>query len=229
MKKMLEYQKLDIELGKLKKSKLNSVDKANLNKLKSYIVEFQNKGFKLEDNAKELIDNYEKLKEQYNANLEKVQKLTSTSMKDVSIDKVDNILYQINSLSSELFMLDRNINGIQAKIKESLKNFESIKYKIGVAKEKYNECKVKCEKEEETFAPKMKEIESKMKELEKELSPELFAKYKSAKADKAFPVYVPLDNGHCSGCRVELPTAKINKLKTDGTIVCECHRVIYNK
>ena len=70
---------------------------------------------------------------------------------------------------------------------------------------------------------------SKMKAMEKDLSPDLFAKYKSAKADRAFPVYVPLDNGHCSGCRVEIPTAKINKLKAEGTIVCECHRVIYNK
>ncbi|MGN0961765.1 MAG: C4-type zinc ribbon domain-containing protein, partial [Christensenellales bacterium] len=37
-------------------------------------------------------------------------------------------------------------------------------------------------------------------------------------------------NGHCSGCRVEIPTAKINKLKAEGTIICEqCHRIIYNK
>jgi len=26
-----------------------------------------------------------------------------------------------------------------------------------------------------------------------------------------------------------LPTSRTNKLKTEGTIVCECHRIIYNK
>jgi 16S rRNA U516 pseudouridylate synthase RsuA-like enzyme len=49
MKKMLEYQRLDMELNKLKRSSLNSTDRANLSKLKSYIVDFHNKGFQLED------------------------------------------------------------------------------------------------------------------------------------------------------------------------------------
>ena len=64
MKKMLEYQKLDMELNKLKKSSLNSSDRANLEKLKGIIVEYHNKGFQLESGAKSLIDEYAKLKDQ---------------------------------------------------------------------------------------------------------------------------------------------------------------------
>lgn len=228
MKKILEYQKLDIELNKLKKSSLNSADRANLAKLKSYIVDSHNKGYKLEDDAKDLLNDYIKLKKQYDENCEKVQKLTNINMSDVSLDKVEGLLYQINSLSSELFLLERNINIIMTKIKESLKNFDITKKNIIKAKEKYNECKEICEKEVQAIAPKVKEIESKMKALEKEVSSDLLTKYNSIKADKIFPVFVALDNGHCSGCRVELPTGKINKLKSEGTIVCEqCHRIIY--
>ena len=87
-----------------------------------------------------------------------------------------------------------------------------------------------CDKQEEQIQPKITEIKNKMKDMEKELNSELFAKYKELKADLGVPVFVPIDNGHCARCRVELPTAKLNKLKADGTIVCgECHRVIFNK
>jgi len=230
MKKILEYQSLDLELAKLKKSSLNNADRANLSKLKNYIVDFHNKGFKLEDDAKVLLNDYLKLKKQYDANCDKVQKLTSTTLDDISLDNVEGFLYQINSLSSELFLLERNINIIITKIKESLKNFDITKKNIIKAKEKYNDCKEKCEKQVESVAPKISELEKKMKAMEKEISQDLLAKYNSIKADKIFPVFVALDNGHCSGCRVELPTAKVNKVKADGSIVCEqCHRIIYYK
>ena len=73
-------------------------------------------------------------------------------------------------------------------------------------------------------------VEAKMSSLEKEIDEDLMSKYKTLKSDKIFPVFVGFNDGHCSGCRVEIPTSKVNKLKTDGTIVCEqCHRIIYNK
>ena len=44
------------------------------------------------------------------------------------------------------------------------------------------------------------------------------------------PVFVMINNGHCGGCRVEIPTSKLNTLKKDGKIICEqCHRIIYTK
>lgn len=230
MKKMLEYQRLDIELAKMEKSIVKNDNKTNLSKLKAYILDFKDKAYKLEESAKTLVGDYEKLKKQYQNNVDKIQELNNTNLDTVSLDKVDGMLYQINSLSSELYMLERNINSILLKIKESLKNFEVIKKNMDAAKVKYNECKELCDKQEEQIQPKITEIKNKMKEMEKELNSELFAKYKELKADLGVPVFVPIDNGHCARCRVELPTAKLNKLKADGTIVCgECHRVIFNK
>lgn len=230
MNKILEYQRLDIELNKAKKSSVNNVDKENMAKLKSYIVDAHSKGFQLENDADALLKEYMQLKKQYDANCNKVQSLTSKDMNSISLDDIDSILSTINSLSSELFSLERNINIIINKIKASLKEFEVTKNNIIKAKQKYNALKSKCEQDLKNVAPRLKEIEDKMASLEKELDPELFAKYKSIKADKIFPVFVSLNDGHCSGCRVEIPTSKINKLKNDGMIVCEqCHRLIYMK
>ena len=228
MKKMLEYQKLDIELSKLYKMKSKNDNNATLTKLKAYIIDFQNKAYKLEEGAEGLVAEYEKLKSQYQNNVDKIQKLTNTNIKDVTLDDVEGILEQINSLSGELYMLDRSINSILEKIRTSLKNFEIVKKNRNTAKTKYNECKAVCEKNEQQLEPKIAEIEKKMKAMEKDLNPELFAKYKELKADNVIPVFVPVENKHCSRCRVELPTAKLNKLKAEGTIVCECHSIIFD-
>ena len=64
-----------------------------------------------------------------------------------------------------------------------------------------------------------------LEEILKENSPYQSFKLKERllelKADNVIPVFVPVENKHCSRCRVELPTAKLNKLKAEGTIVCE--------
>lgn len=230
MNKILEYQKYDMELNKLSKANLNSAEKNNMNKLKTYIMETSDKGKQLEIDAKDLLDSYNKLKSQYDANVDKVQKLTNTDLNSITLDDVDQILSTINSLSSELFLMERNINIIINKIKSSLKEFEVTKNNIVKAKNKYNEFKAKYEQGIQEVEPKIKELEEKLHKLEPEIDPSLLAKYKSIKADKIFPVFVSFDNGHCSGCRVEIPTSKANKLKTDSTIICEqCHRVIYLK
>ena len=230
MNKILEYQRLDLELNKLKKSNVNSVERNNMNKLKSYIVEAHDKGMSLENDANSLLEDYKNLKKQYEANAKKIQSLINKEMESIELDDVDGILSTINSLSSELFLLERNINIIITKIKQSLKDFETTKNNMIKARTKYNEFKTQYEKSLKSLEPKMKEIEDKMSALESEIDAEVLAKYKSMKGDKIFPVYVSYDNGHCSGCRVEIPTAKANKLKNEGKIICEqCHRIIYMK
>lgn len=230
MNKILEYQRLDLELHKLKKSNVNSVERNNMNKLKGYIVEAHDKGMSLENDANALLEDYKNLKKQYEANAKKVQSLINKEMESIELDDVDGVLSTINSLSSELFLLERNINIIITKIKQSLKDFETTKNNMIKARTKYNEIKVQYEKSLKSLEPKIKEIEDKMTSLEGEIDAEVLAKYKSMKGDKIFPVYVSYDNGHCSGCRVEIPTAKANKLKNEGKIICEqCHRIIYMK
>lgn len=229
MKEILEYQKLDIELNKLKKGNANSVEKSNMAKLREYITEAQNKGLSLEACAKDLLADYEKQKKLYEANLEKVQKITATDLSKVSANEVDEMLSNINALSSELFSLDRNINIIITKIKESLKDFDNAKQNIIKAKQKYNIYKSKYEQDIKATMPRIKEIEQKMAEMEKTIKPELLEKYRTLKSENIqLPVIVPMVGGHCSGCRVEIPMAKVNKLKSEKSIVCECHRIIYS-
>ena len=80
-----------------------------MSKLKGYIVESHDKGMKLEDDAKALFNDYLSLKKQYDSNFKKIQELLNTDINTVSLDSVDGMLSTINSLSSELFLLERNL------------------------------------------------------------------------------------------------------------------------
>ena len=143
MNKILEYQKLDLDLMKLKKSNQNNEDKDNMMKLKKFIMDAYEKSNQLDNLAKSMLNDYNKLKKQYEANCNKVQELTMKKIDSVELDEIDEMLSLINSLSSELFLLDRDINIIITKMKNSLKDFEVTKNKTKAAKQKYNESKTK--------------------------------------------------------------------------------------
>ena len=161
MNKILEYQKLDMEYLKLRKSNMNSAEKNNMAKLKGYIVEAHDKGMKLEDGAEKLFQDYLTLKKQYDSHYKKVQDLLNKDINAIALDDVDNVLSTINSLSGELFTLERNLNIIINKIKTSLKDFEVTKNNIIKARQKYNEFKSKYEQGVQDVAPRIKELEEK--------------------------------------------------------------------
>jgi predicted nucleic acid-binding Zn-ribbon protein len=107
-----------------------------------------------------------------------------------------------------------------------LDEFKNTKNNIIKAKTKYAESKAKYDTEIEKIAPQCSEIRQKMIALQDSIDKNLFAKYQSIRNDKIFPVFVKLKDNHCGGCRVELPMAKVNKLKADKMITCDqCHRI----
>ena len=76
--------------------------------------------------------------------------------------------------------------------------------------------------------PKIDELTETLSKMEKDLNKEDFAKYKQLKNDNIFPVFVPINEKVCSACRMEVPSAKLDKLKNEKYIACEqCRRLIY--
>ena len=228
MDKILQYQKLDIELHKLIRATENCEEKAIMNKMIAYVKDAQNKSMAIENGAKKVVDEYKELRAKYDENSKKVQALTSNS----DYDKIDykSAYTQINTLSSELFMIERNLNIVINKAKELLKSFEITKNNVLKARSKHKESKDKYEALLASYQPKIENTKKEMKALEKEIESALLDKYRAIKNDKVFPVFVSLDGKLCGGCRMEIASGKLNKLSTDRFITCEhCGRVIYKK
>ena len=228
MDKILQYQKLDIELHKLIRATENCEEKAVMNKMIAYVKDAQNKSIAIESGAKKVVDDYKDLRAKYDDNYKKVQTLTSNS--DYKNIDYKSAYAQINALSSELFMIERNLNIVINKAKELLKSFEVTKNNVLKARSKHKESKDKYEALVANYQPKIEAARKEMKKLEKEVDQALLEKYRAIKNDKVFPVFVSLDGKLCGGCRMEIASGTLNKLSTNKFITCEhCGRVIFKK
>jgi predicted nucleic acid-binding Zn-ribbon protein len=160
-----------------------------------------------------------------------IDNLTKVDLSNVTNEDIDEYYANSNTYSSELFMVRRNLDNIIKKIKDMLEEFDNTKNNIIKAKNKFNESKNQYDSDIEKITPKCNEIRQKMVVLQDKIDKNLFSKYQTLRNDKIFPVFVKLkDNHYCGGCRVELPMAKINKIKDTKMIVCDqCHRFIINE
>ena len=227
MKKILQYQKLDMDLKKIQRAVNTSQEKEIMNKMISYVKEAQNVSNGIENKASKVVNDYTSLKKNYEANAKKVEALTANLPKGA--DELKSAYAQINTLSSELFMIERNLNILIGKAKDLLKEFEVTKNNVIKARSKHKVSKENYEKLIADNEPKIAEIRAQMKSLEKEIDSALLEKYKAMKNDNIFPVYVPLLEGKaCHGCRMEVASSKLNKLSTEQFITCEhCGRLIF--
>ncbi len=228
MKEILQYQKIDMELKKLNRQVNASEEKEVMNKMMAYVKDAQNVSNGLEVKAGKIIEEYLNLKKNYEDNVNKVQKLTAKA--DYKSEEEFREAYsQINALSSDLYMIERNLNIFINKAKQLLKDFEVTKNNVIKARGRYKSSKENYEKSISAVEPKINELKAQRKALEKDIEPALLEKYKTMKADNIFPVFVPLLDGKtCYGCRMELASSKLNKLNSDGYITCEhCGRLIY--
>lgn len=230
MEQILKYQELDGKLQQLEKSISTSSEKAVMNQMIQYVKDAQNKSIELENQAKKMMDDYVALKKEYDKNILVIKELTAKNSSELTTEEMDEIFNQINLVSSNLYMIERNLNIQLVNIKNILKEFENTKNGVIKARAKHKESKEKYEALVNTVNPQIEAVKKEMLAIEGSIDSKLLTKYKAVKHDNIFPVFVTLNNGNCGGCRMMIPMGKVNKIKSEGYIVCEhCGRVIYVK
>ena len=230
MKEILEYQRLEIELNKLRKSSVDNQEKEVMNQMINYVRDAQGKSTKLENDAAKLVNDYANLKSNYNQTSDKVSKLLKKDVNKMSADEINTTFAEINKLSSDLFMLERKLNFIITNSKNLLKQFEVTRNNVKKARAKHKESKEKYESIQKSYEPKIAEVEKQLKALEGKIDKTILAKYRTLKNDNIFPVFVPLMGNACGGCRMNIATGKLANITKDGYITCEhCGRIIYNQ
>ncbi len=235
MKEIIEYQRLDAQIFKLEREKNNLEEKNVMNKMIAFVKDAQNKSVALENEGKGLLNEYNNLKSEYNSLSKDIQKLINEKISDKeSIDDIDASLVQANTLSSKLFMVERNINIIITKIRDLLKGFEQTKNNAIKARAKHKEAKENYSNKVSEIEPKIEELKKQQKILEKSINPDVFEKYKVIKNDGIFPVFVKVKmigtSILCGGCGMEVPKGKADVLKNNKYIQCEqCRRIILSE
>lgn len=228
--KILEYQKKDFELIKLQRQLENDEDKKIYTQMIASAKDSQNKSAVLEKEAGELISDFEQLKKIYEDNVKSAGKVSTKNLDNSKVEELDNVVELSSNILSNLNVLEKKILALAEKVNSILSDFEQTKKKYNQAREKHKVHKQKYEDKVKELEPQMQSIEKELVALEKQLDKEMFAKYKQRRQDKIYPVFVPNMDKSCGGCRMELPSASLEKLKEKGFLECEhCRRIIYAK
>ena len=231
MKTILEIQKLDRHIQACKREVEKCPASVDFNNYKKLLQEGKNRFATLEAQANEIIKVYDKVNSkmaQYKGNSEILKK---RNVENINMENASQLISETNNLVGELSEENRRIEELVRKAEEIVRKSADLSNKLTEAKKRSAVIKAKIEQKKEEVAPKIAEIEKKIKELEPSVKDlEKYAKYKEMKEKGIFPVYVPLEDVFCGGCKVELSLNFIEKLKTSKMLACEhCNRIIMMK
>ena len=225
--KLLEYQKIDIELNKLKRDNAQQGASKSVDTLSTTIKNCQNKILELEETSKSLLESFKKLMEVYKKGLAYVQKNKNTDISKMSVEELQDYEVKMSQTAKQLSELETRMLNHNQEVKKVVLDYKMYRKKILDAKEAKENLKTdeKPANDDNTSA-----LLAKKAELEKAIEPAKLAKYKSMKQDGIFPVLVPLVDKRCGGCRMELSSVALDKLKNGEPYECEqCRRIIYVK
>ena len=228
IEKILEYQKKDFDIIKLERQLENNEDKKIYQSMIGVVKDAQNKSTSLDKEANALIQEYNNLEKTYNDNLKSCGVVLNTNLDKISEDDLTNVNNVASDLINNMSILEKKLMYLAERVNAILSEFENTKKRYNVAKQKYSAHKAAYEKKQSELMPEIEKKRQEIKKLESGIDPVYLAKYKQRRADKIYPVLVPLLDKTCGGCRMELPSASLQKLKENGFLECEhCRRIIY--
>lgn len=230
IQKILEYQKKDFEIIKIERMLNDSENKKITAQMVDRVKETQNKSLQLEKKAQELNLEFQGLQSSYEDNAQKFDKISKNDFSKLKEDEIASLESLTQSILTNLAVLDKKFIALAESIKRTLVDFENAKKNYALAREKHKKHKELFESETKKWQPQLEKLTSELAVLEKDIEPEILAKYKQRRQDRMFPIFVPLNSQSCGGCQMELSFAFTNRLKEKGFGECEnCRRIIYIK
>lgn len=219
---LLEYQKIDIEINKLERELLESDESQKYAKLKMLKRKLQEDLVKVDKasgeilkKSKELDDKVLKLSEELKE-YEDITDMQDETEADYYINKITALMQSIESTNKEIDKLNKEKDNLLKEAEKTVGMYNKCAGEITIAKSKFEEKKA-------GYAPKVKPLQEKMKELEKDIDETIIEKYRNLRNSKTkFPLVVALNKDNvCQGCFVEATGADV-KIKETGLLVVEC-------
>ena len=203
MKTILEIQKLDRQIKMLEREVAKCPASVDFQNYKKFMAEGRTRLEQLEKQANGIIKSYNTASTKF-ARLQGDSAIVrKENTENISLENVSNLIGEANSLVGELSEESRQMEELVRKAEEVVRKSQELSPKIAAIQKQ------------------IAELESKVKDKD------LYEKYKTMKANGIFPVYVPLENDFCGGCKVELSLNFIEKLKNQKMLTCEhCGRII---
>ena len=227
--KILEYQKIDMNIYK-KEKELSQSDE--MKRLKLYKDDIKLKNDNLNKLLKELSFCYKQLEE-----LEKKFNDTETMSATLDVD-FDNFsdIKDFDKFESEMSKYEENLTTINKTVNKIVKRINEIE----LENKKLNDLIDKRIREfnitKEAATVKQKELlkealpyAKKLKSLENEIDEKYLKKYRELREKKKMPAFVMYSDGNCLGCGMDI-SVEVDKLFTkigDCAECPNCGRIVY--
>lgn len=144
--------------------------------------------------------------------------------------ELDYLQRKFNELKKSINDFERLLSSLQRELNDLAAAYRDYSRKVPQWQREYREWRDKFKQLQNTRMPEVQQIQSEMRELEKQIDPKLIEKYKEMKKQKIvapFVNYSP-EEGLCGGCRMAIPEGQRSKLKAQGYVECEnCHRIVF--
>lgn len=227
---ILKYQECEQKIVEINSQVNNSQAKKQVSEKSSVIKSEQDNIRSLNNKADGIEKDYESMVKKCKTLLAEIEAVAENASKLNDEIELKKALDKISDINGNLDMLMRAIS-VSGKEAENMgREFNTSKNKIAEARVAGNSAKAALNKLTEGAEPKKAELQQQLKALEKSVDKALLGRYKQARADNIFPVFVPLTGNACGGCGMQLSTAFINKLKEKGCNECEsCRRLVFIK
>lgn len=228
MQEIIKYQEIDIKIKKLESELRSSLNRKNAADMQQYLKDSQTKLVSLDENAKSLSEQYEKAVSIYNDFAGKLENLIKEIDK-APADKIDALNAMVEKFSSDAVKLDNHISTLQGRMNAVARDVESIMNNAKKAKKNLEIYRTEYLKEKEKIDPELARLKQELAKQKEKVSADLLAKYNTKADGKILDIFVPVINGRCKGCRMEISAGKMSSLSNNGIIECEnCGRYIYN-
>ncbi|MCH5161101.1 MAG: hypothetical protein J1G04_03630 [Clostridiales bacterium] len=233
LKKLIDYQKKDIELRKLT-AILNS-DEAliNMNKNKKAFDDAKQTLSDSEEQSGELIDMFAELEKYVDENEALLAEFENAELGDETEEALAERLKKLESVRAKFQNAEKKAHDINDKSGRICQTRNEAIKTGKIAKQKYADAKAKHSALVSSKADEMNKLKSDLEQLAKTLDKEFFEEYNKLAEEKKFPPVVMARGDekkglyNCGGCGLSLPQQGNALLNDNGWCRCDnCRRII---
>ncbi|HPD02346.1 MAG: zinc ribbon domain-containing protein [Christensenellales bacterium] len=232
---ILKYQAIDAEILKIENEIKSSKQYRQGMALQS---EYKAAGAtlsRLNDEAADILSNYDRLSKQEAELAEKIKELVEhTDLSEVdSMSAVEYFERQMSAFSDALASIERECLRQNAKIDEIRRKSDSVMKQGRELGEKLKQANVAFNEYRKEFQAKVDELKSSRDALKDIITPQFLQHYAALRQQGKKPAFVEYNPAHksCAGCFMDISIDTQNKLKNAGdwTECPNCRRILYIK
>ncbi len=228
---ILTYQSKDEELIALENTMAKSLEFVAFNKAKGKLDAATTAVGKLSQEASEILSSHDRFAEKAEELTARLDEFNGVLEVMHNVNEADYYIRQISAISNEIAALEKEL----AREENRIKGIDS-EYKLtwnqGVkALEEYKEATAVYKQYYMSVKPMVDKLTTELRQLEKEVQPDIMKTYLSLRAAKKMPAFVAYrpDTGSCGRCFMEVAGDTRSKLRNPGDYAeCpNCRRILY--